>query len=475
LYVGGEWLTSGSGGEFKTTDPATGEVLGVVPEAGRAEVDTAVEAARAALDDPAWRDMPPSDRAKLLWRIAELIDEYADELAEMETRDQGQLIGVARGINVPGTAEQFRYFAGWVTKIEGTTAPLSIPGTFHYTLREPVGVCALITPWNFPLMIAAFKLAPALACGNSVIIKPAEQTPLTTYRLAQICEQAGVPAGVVNFLTGGPEVGRMLTNHPGVDKVSFTGSTSVGREIIAASAGNLKRVTLELGGKAPSIVTYDADIDAAVGGNLVGSFFNSGQVCAAYSRLYVDRRRVDEFVTKVSAGVGEMRLGPGIEPESTLGPVVSEHELQRIDGLVRNAVTDGAEVVTGGGRAGGALSDGNFFEPTVLTNVTHGMEIATKEIFGPVMPVIAYDDPEELASHANDTEYGLAASVWTKDLATAHRMAAQIKAGSVYVNLPPILDPAAAWGGYKASGWGKEMGHYAIDAYTQVKAVWVGV
>ncbi|MFI0407838.1 aldehyde dehydrogenase family protein [Actinomadura sp. 3N508] len=473
LYINGEWAGAADGAEFTTSDPATGTILATCAEAGPKDVDDAVSAARTALHDPAWATMPPSARARLLWRVADLIEEHKADLAELETRDQGQPLGVAHSVSVNGAAEHFRYFAGWCTKIEGAVSPVSFPDTLHYVRREPVGVCALITPWNFPLMIAAWKLAPALACGNTVIIKPAEQTPLTTVRLIELCAEAGFPPGVVNLLTGGPAVGQALVAHPDIDKVSFTGSSSVGREIVQGSAGNLKRVTLELGGKAPSIIARDADIDKAVAGNLQGALLNSGQVCAAYTRLYVDRRRADEFTEKLAAAASNLRLGPGLAPDTQIGPLVSEAHLNNVDTYVRTGADEGADLVTGGHRADGALSNGNFYTPTVFGGVTDDMTIARKEIFGPVLPVLAYDDPEELAARANDTEFGLAASIWTRDLATAHRMAADIRAGAVFINMLPIPDAAAPWGGYKSSGWGREMGPYALDAYTEIKGVWV--
>ena len=475
LLIGGEWIDSGSEGEFASYDPATGRQIGVCPEAGQSEVDAAVDAARQALDNPEWRDMTPAARGRLLWRIADLVEADLEELGKLETLDQGQPIGVGTYVSAAGTAEHFRYFAGWATKIEGATTPVSIPGVFHYTRREPVGVCGLITPWNFPMLIAAWKLAPALACGNTVVLKPAEQTPLTTYRLVELCQEAGLPAGVLNFVTGGPKVGQAMTGHDRIDKISFTGSTEVGKEIIRASAGNAKRLTLELGGKAPSIIAADADIDAAVAGNLNGAMFNSGQVCAAYSRFYVDEKRADEFAEKLAVGVKQLRVGPGSDPETVLGPLVSEEQVDRVDGLVKTAAAEGAEVRSGGVRPAGDLADGYFFEPTVLSGVTDEMQIARQEIFGPVIPILTYSDPEELSARANDTEYGLAAAVWTDDLKTAHRLAAQIDAGSVYINMPPVPDPAAPWGGFKSSGYGQEMGPYAIDSYTKIKGVFVNL
>jgi acyl-CoA reductase-like NAD-dependent aldehyde dehydrogenase len=474
LFVGGEWTPGSTGQTFETVDPATGEVLGTAVEATAADVDAAVEAAARAFADPAWRDLTPSARGRLLWRIADLIEEHADQLGELESRDQGQSVGFARG-SMAGAADMFRYFAGWTTKITGVTSPVSIPGMLHYTRREPVGVCALITPWNFPLSIAVWKLAPALAAGNTVILKPAEQTPLTTVRLAELTAEAGVPGGVVNVLTGGPEVGKALVAHDGVDKVSFTGSTEVGREIVRASAGNLKRVSLELGGKNASIVLKDANIDAAVGGNLFGGLVNSGQACAAYSRFYVDSSRADEFTEKLAGAMSSISVGPGLSPTTQLGPLVSAEQRERVERYVAGGLEQGARVVVGGKRPGGDLAAGFFYEPTLFVGVEQSMTIAREEIFGPVLPVITYDDPEELVARANDSQYGLVACVWTKDVALGHRLAAQIRAGEVYINTLPMLDPAAPWGGFRSSGWGREMTAEALDAYTETKGVWVNL
>jgi len=474
LFIDGQWVDSTGTSAIDTIDPATAQVIDEVPTASRADVDAAVSAARAALTNPDWAGLLPVQRAALLFRLAGLMDEHHEELAQLETRDQGQPIGISRMVSAGGAAEHFRYYAGWVTKIQGTTNPVSFPDTLHYTRREPVGVTALITPWNFPLMILAWKLAPALATGNTVVIKPSEVTPLTSLRLVELCAEAGFPAGVVNIVTGDGSVGDLLARHPDVDHLSYTGSTAVGRLITKASAeSNLKRLTLELGGKAPSIIARDADIDAAVAGNVMGATLNSGQVCAAYTRFYVDRAREQEFVDKVGQALAQVPIGPGADESTVLGPLVSAKHLAHVERLVATGANDGAELVTGGRRID---RDGYFYEPTVFRGVTDDAEIMREEIFGPVLSVTSYDDGDDLdalIARANDTPYGLAATIWTRDIATSQRLANGIKSGAVFVNMPPIPDMAAPWGGYKASGWGREMGPWAIDAYTEVKSVWL--
>ncbi|MEV4644528.1 aldehyde dehydrogenase family protein [Saccharopolyspora sp. NPDC049357] len=474
MFINGKW-TGGDGTTFPTHNPANGEIIAELPEATASDVDTAVEAARAAFGSPEWAGLLPAQRARLLFKAADLLEERADEFARLETTDQGQPLAISAGFSVPNAVEHLRYYAGWTTKITGVTTPLSVPDVDHRTRREPLGVCGLITPWNFPLMILVWKLAPALATGNTVVVKPAEQTPLTALLLAEVLEQAGFPAGVVNVVTGGSEAGKALVRHPGVAKISFTGSTAVGREIGAEAGRALKKVSLELGGKAPSIIAADADIDAVIEGNLMSGLLNSGQVCAAATRYYVDSSRADEFAEKMAGAAGSMQLGPGLDESTQLGPVASLEQLEQIQRYVDIGKSEGARLLTGGSRAEGHLANGYFFEPTVFGGVGQDMRIAREEIFGPVLTVLPYDDPEELAPRANDTEYGLAAYIWSHDIGTANRLAHQVKAGTVWINMPPLLDAGAPWGGMKSSGSGREMGWDAIEAFTEVKSIWTSL
>ena len=473
LFIDGQWAEAASGKTFETPDPATGETLARVAEGEAEDINRAVKAARRAFDEGPWSRMTTSERGRIIWRIGDLILEHLDELAQLESLDNGKPFAVARAADVPLAADLFHYMAGWATKIEGNTLSLSVPympgANFHsYTLREPVGVVGQIIPWNFPLLMAAWKLGPALATGNCVVLKPAEQTPLTALRLAGLMAEAGLPEGVVNVVTGfGETAGAALAAHDDVDKVAFTGSTGVGKLIVAAATGNLKKVSLELGGKSPNIVFNDAD-PAAIEGAANAIFFNHGQCCVAGSRLYVQQDRFDEVVDGVAEIAKSIKLGPGLEPGTQMGPMVSGEQLRTVTGYIDSGKAEGATALSGGGRFG---DRGFFVEPTVLTGTRPDMKVVREEIFGPVVVAAPFSDLDEVAAVANDTPYGLGAGIWTKDISKAHALAKKIKAGSVWINCYNVFDAALPFGGYKQSGWGREMGHEVLEAYTEVKAV----
>lgn len=475
LLINGQW-TEGSGRAFDTVNPATGEVLTQVAEASAHDVDQAVAAARKAFDDAGgpWRKMSASERGKVLWRIGDLVEKNIDELAELETLDNGKPIFESRYVDMPMVADVFRYYAGWATKIQGETVN-TFNHAFTYTLRDPVGVVGAIVAWNFPLLLASWKLGPALACGNTVVLKPAEQTPLSALRFGELALEAGLPPGVLNIITGGPGTGAALVKHPGVDKVAFTGSTSIGKEIMRSSADTLKRVTLELGGKSPNIVFADSAMDSAVKGALNGIFYGKGEVCCAGSRLFVEKKVEDEFLSKLVEFSKKIKLGDPLDPKTRLGAIVSQKQMDTVLGYIEAGRQEGATLLAGGKRASVNGDRGYFIEPTIFGGVKNEMKIAQEEIFGPVLATLTFDDVEQVAELANKNIYGLAAAIWTNDIKKAHQLSRRLKAGTVWINTYGLMDAALPFGGYKQSGFGRELGMHAIEHYTELKTVWMNL
>ncbi|MGB9305194.1 MAG: aldehyde dehydrogenase family protein [Mycobacterium sp.] len=473
LLIDGKWVEAASGKTFATTDPATGQTLTQVALGQGEDIDRAVRAARRAFDAGPWPSMKPNQRERLLWRIGDMLSERAEEFGQLEALDNGKSAGIATAVDVAWSADIFRYYAGWATKIEGSTINVSMPfapgGEFlGYTLREPVGVCGLIVPWNFPLLMAAFKLGPALAAGNTVILKPAEQTPLTALLLGEVFQEAGFPPGVVNIVTGFGDAGAALSGHADVDKIAFTGSTEVGKKVVDSAKGNLKKVSLELGGKSANVVFADADLDIAVEGSLNAWLFNHGQCCVAGTRLYVEDRIFDDFTQAVAEAASKVKIGPGLDPTTQLGPLISQEQFDKVTAYLRAGLADGARALTGGRRWG---DTGYFVEPTVFVDVKSEFSVVREEIFGPVVAALPFKTEDDVIAAANDSIYGLAAGIWTKDISKAHRTAKKLKAGSVWINQYNGFDTAMPFGGYKQSGWGRELGATALDLYTQTKAV----
>ncbi len=477
IFIDGRFVESASGKTFPVYNPATGDVITHVPEAEAEDVNRAVLAARRAFDEGPWPRILPSERGRLLWRLADLVEKHLDEFAEIESVDNGKPYSVARVADVPLTVDMFRYMAGWATKISGTTLPLSAGYDFHsYTMREPIGVVGQIIPWNFPLLMAAWKIAPALACGCTLVLKLAEQTPLSGLRLAQLIAEAGFPPGVANVLTGfGEGAGAPLAAHDLVDKIAFTGSTEVGRLIVHAAAGNLKKVSLELGGKSPAIVFPDAKLDEAIAGTASAIFFNQGQCCCAGSRLYAHEKIFDQVVEGVSRAAAEIKMAPGLDPSCQMGPLVSDEQYRKVVGYIESGIAEGAHVAAGGPISG--VERGYFVRPTVLTNTNSNMKVVQEEIFGPVVCAVPFgdEDVERIVKRANDTVFGLAASVWTQNISLAHKVARGLRAGTVWVNCHNVFDASLPFGGYKQSGWGREMGAEVLHNYTEVKAVTVAL
>jgi len=474
LLIDGQWVDGSK--TFDTINPATEKVLTQVVEASPADVDRAVQAARRVFEDRngPWRKLSASERGRLLWKLADLVEKNIDELAELETLDNGKPIFESRYVDMPMVIDVLRYYAGLATKIHGETVN-TFETAFTYTLREPVGVVGLIVPWNFPLLLASWKLGPALACGNTLVLKPAEQTPLTTLKLGELSLEAGFPPGVINIVTGGPETGKAIVAHPGIDKIAFTGSTGVGKEIMRGAADTLKRVTLELGGKSPNIVFSDADIDGAVKGAINGIFYGKGEVCNAGSRLFLESKLKDEFTEKLVARASKMRPADPLDPKTRLGAIVSQEQMKTVLGYIEAGKSEGAALVAGGNRVSVNGDKGFFIEPTIFGDVKNDMRIAQEEIFGPVLSVLTFDDIDEVVQRANSNPYGLAAAVWTRDVKKAHTVSRRLKAGTVWINTYGLMDAALPFGGYKSSGFGRELGAQAIEHYTELKTVWLNM
>ncbi len=472
MLIDGEWVVSQSGAHMDVINPSNGQVLVQESLGGAHEVDLAVQAARRAFESGPWSRMRPAERTRLLLKLADALEQHGDELALLETLNTGKPLKMARAFDIGMAAECLRYNAGWATKLSGETRNVSLPGDWHaYTLREPVGVVGLIVPWNVPLAMAVSKISPALAAGCTVVLKPAELTPLTALRLGELIQAIGFPPGVVNIVTGlGHEAGQAIVDHPGVDKISFTGSTVVGKSLLASAACNLKRVALELGGKSPVFIFPDADLDRAMDAAARGIFGNTGQVCAAGSRLFVHRSVADHVIEGIVQRARALRVAPGLSPECEIGPVISARQRERVMAYIDSGRTEGAEVVTGGEAVQG---EGFFVQPTVLVNTRPDMKVVREEIFGPVLSTQLFDDDslEQLAVRGNDSDYGLSSSIWTRDLRTAHQMVRRLRAGNVRVNAAAALDFAMPFGGYKQSGWGRENGREGVEAYTELKSV----
>lgn len=476
LFINGEFTDARSGGTFATINPATEEKIADVASAGVEDVDAAVKAARAQLEPGSeWQKMKPRDRAKVMWRLADILTAKADEIGRIETLDNGKPIFESQFVDTPAAAECLYYFAGWSGKVTGDTIPVQ-ENAFTYTLREPVGVVGAITPWNFPLMLAVWKIAPALACGNTVVIKPASNTSLSLLKFAEYAKEAGLPAGVLNVVPGrGSVVGNAIVDHPGVDAITFTGSTEVGKQLMARAAKTLKKVALELGGKSPNIVFADADLEAAARGALNAIFYGKGEVCAAGSRLLVEEAAHDELMAKVIERANKMVAADPLHPKTRLGAIVSKEQMDTVLAYIDAGKGEGAKLVAGGERADIGTGKGYFIKPTIFDDVDPNMRIAREEIFGPVLATIRFKDAEDAVAKGNATVYGLAAAVWTRDVSKAHRIARAIKAGTVWINTYNLYDPALPFGGFKESGFGRDQGKDALEKYTQTKSVWVNL